>query len=99
MVSTIESRSATRPRPKTGFAMAAVWFAFSLLSFSGSAIVRASDPTDAEITNSIRRLFSDRCYTCHGPDDKVRSTEMRLDRDGVTSFKTGSGKQFAVPGD
>ena len=58
----------------------------------------ASEPTDAELANSIRRLFSDRCFTCHGPDDNARSTEMRLDHDGVVDFKTGSGKRFAVPG-
>ncbi len=98
MISTFECKHATSPGPNAGFAIAVVWFALSLLLVSGSAVVQASEPTDAEITNSIRRLFSDRCYTCHGPDDKARSTEMRLDRDGVTSFKTGSGKQVAVPG-
>ncbi len=54
--------------------------------------------TDAELANSIRRLFSDRCYTCHGPDDNARSTEMRLDRDDAVSFQTASKKRFAVPG-
>ncbi len=98
MVSTFKCKNVTRPSPKAGFAIAAVWFVLSLLSFRETAIVHASEPTDAEITNSIRRLFSDRCYTCHGPDDKARSTEMRLDRDGVTSFKTESGKHVAVPG-
>jgi len=75
-----------------------------LLSFFSAGVVgtsvsvRASELTDAEITNSIRRLFSDRCYTCHGPDDKARSTKMRIDRDEVVSFQTESGKRFAVPG-
>ncbi len=70
-------------------------FSLVLLLQSEPAIAQ---PTDAELTNSIRRLFSDRCFTCHGPDDQARSTEMRLDRDGVVSFQTGSGKAFAVPG-
>ena len=69
----------------------------SLIALGRAAILEGSEPTDAEITNSIRRLFSDRCYTCHGPDDNARSTEMRLDRDDVVTFETGSGKRFAVP--
>ena len=70
-----------------------------LLSGLGFATrLEGTEATDAEITNSIRRLFSDRCYTCHGPDDKARSTEMRLDRDDVVAFQTGSGRQFAVAG-
>ena len=63
-----------------------------------STPVAAYEPTDTELTNSIRRLFSDRCFTCHGPDDNARSTEMRLDRDDAVDFKTSSGKKLAVPG-
>ncbi len=74
------------------------WLVLSFFLANISPSIRASELTDAQISNAIRRLFSDRCFTCHGPDVKVRSTDMRIDRDGVTSFQTGTGKKFAVPG-
>ena len=71
--------------------------------FAGAKSLHASDTSfaersDGEIVNSIRRLFSDRCFTCHGPDDKARATDLRLDRDDAVSFVTDSGKKFAVAG-
>ncbi|MFO1461725.1 MAG: c-type cytochrome domain-containing protein [Verrucomicrobiota bacterium] len=32
----------------------------------------------------VRPLLSDRCFFCHGPDEKARKGKLRLDqRDGV----------------
>jgi len=81
----------------SAFRCAVVCMLFSLIGLSRPATLEAAEATDAEISNSIRRLFSDRCYTCHGPDDNARTSEMRLDRDDVVSFQTESGKRFAVP--
>ena len=92
------SKNAVSPELRDYHTRAVALFALSILLFSSSSIVRASELSDAEIANSIRKLFSDRCYTCHGPDDQARATEMRFDRDGVSSFKTGSGKLVAEPG-
>jgi len=74
------------------------WLVIALFYVGEISFLKASEPTDVEIESSIRRLFSDRCFTCHGPDEDARSTEMRLDRDDAVSFQTGSGKQFAVAG-
>ena len=54
--------------------------------------------SDNEVASSIRKLFSDRCFTCHGPDSQTRATELRLDRDDGVQFETSSGKKFAVAG-
>ncbi|MFY7877902.1 MAG: DUF1549 domain-containing protein, partial [Pirellula sp.] len=56
------------------------------------------EQSDIEIASSIRKLFSDRCFTCHGPDSQTRATELRLDRDDGVQFETSSGKKFAVAG-
>ncbi|HKX61697.1 MAG TPA: DUF1553 domain-containing protein [Verrucomicrobiae bacterium] len=45
----------------------------------------------------IRPLFSDRCFTCHGPDEKSRKGKLRLDtREGI--FKSlGDGSAVVTP--
>ena len=101
MASKNQSERSTTDHFHWGKGRTLAWLLLSFFSagMAGTSVsVRASELTDAEITNSIRRLFSDRCCACHGPDDKTRSTKMRIDRDELVSFQTESGKKFAVPG-
>src|SRR5580692_4274834 len=37
----------------------------------------AIDPV--EFNRDIRPIFSDRCYTCHGPSQSTRMSKLRLD--------------------
>lgn len=47
----------------------------------------------------VRPLLSDRCFFCHGPDEKARKGKLRLDqRDGVFAPRK-DGKRVVVPGD
>lgn len=72
----------------------------ALQSLPSIAIGQSSgDLSDNEVVNSIRKLFSDRCFTCHGPDSETRATELRLDQDDGVQFETASGKKFAVASD
>src|SRR5713101_759371 len=34
-----------------------------------------------EFNRDIRPIFSDRCFSCHGPDPANRKTKMRLDQE------------------
>lgn len=82
------------------FSTWAIFFCSFVLGPFFSAIATGQSPTemsDSEVENSIRKLFSDRCFICHGPDGETRSTEMRLDRDEGVLFQTASGKKFASP--
>ena len=51
-----------------------------------------------EFNRDIRPLLSDRCYTCHGPDQARRRTKLRFDVEA--DAKQDLGGRFAiVPGD
>ncbi len=63
---------------------------------------KAASP-QVRYARDIRRLFSDRCFQCHGPDAGTRVAELRLDTpEGATSPRTVKGQAepaAIVPGD
>ena len=65
-----------------------------------SASIRAASlPDKVDFNYHIKPLLSDRCYACHGPDEKARKAKLRLDlKDGA--FKALEDGQFVIkPGD
>jgi hypothetical protein len=51
-----------------------------------------------EFNRDIRPIFSDRCYTCHGPSSTTRKSKLRFDTE--KGAKQDLGGRFAiVPGD
>src|SRR4051812_45692461 len=60
--------------------------------------VAAAQSATVEFNRDIRPIFSDKCYTCHGPDESKRKSKLRLDMEAVA--KSDLGGHFAlVPGD
>lgn len=59
----------------------------------------ASLPDRVDYNHHIRPLLSDRCYSCHGPDEKARKAKLRLDlKEGA--FKGLDDGMFVIkPGD
>jgi hypothetical protein len=76
------------PRPKTIFVLLAGLCMSALPS-------RAAAPS---FSQDIRPLLSDRCFKCHGPDEKGRKGELRLDLPESAHKGGKSGEPAIVPG-
>jgi hypothetical protein len=53
---------------------------------------------DVNFSRDILPLLSNSCFTCHGPDEANRQSELRLDRHESALMKQESGRAALVPG-
>ncbi|MCE9609064.1 MAG: DUF1553 domain-containing protein [Chthoniobacter sp.] len=56
-------------------------------------------PAKVDFNREVRPIFSEHCYTCHGPDANKRKAELRFDRKESALGKAESGEVAVVPGD
>jgi mono/diheme cytochrome c family protein len=62
------------------FALCALW------ALSVGRPIGAQEPVD--FGRQIRPILSDRCFACHGPDDRERKAELRFGRGRSSSRAT-----------
>src|ERR1700688_4177328 len=56
-------------------------------------------PPSVDFDRQIRSIFSDRCFACHGPDEKQRMAKLRLDVKDGGAFDERNGHRLILPGD
>ena len=55
-------------------------------------------PENIDFNYHVKPILSDRCYQCHGPDEKTRKAGLRLDVESIAFSKLESGKRAFSPG-
>src|SRR5437868_11131387 len=72
--------------------------ATSICVFALAAISAGGAEQQIKFSRDIRAMFSDNCFSCHGPDAKQRKGKLRLDtKDGA--FEVRDGHAIIKPGD
>ncbi len=82
-------RSSPRPARFGVILLTYAWIASTL----GGTPALGGNPVD--FNREIRPILSEHCYQCHGPDQKARKAELRLDR-GEDVFRDRSGYAVIV---
>jgi len=57
-----------------------------------------AEAKDIDYNRDVRRILSDKCFTCHGPDGEQRQAGLRLDQQESAFAKLESGETAIVPG-
>ncbi len=56
-------------------------------------------PEKVDFNFHVKPILTDRCFSCHGPDEKSRKANLRFDTQEGLFGKTASGKALIDPGD
>ena len=62
------------------------------------ALAGSSPPSEPDFNREVRPILSRHCFKCHGPDDKARKANLRLDTRSEALKAGKSGKNPIVPG-
>ena len=72
------------------------FYRFSIFLITTSSPILSSE--EIEFNRDIRPLLTDKCFSCHGPDERARKAKLRLDTyEGAT--KDLGGYAAIIPGD
>ncbi len=82
-------------RSPVGSSILASAFALAVASAAWAAV-----PERVDFNFQVKPILSDRCYHCHGPDQRNRQADLRLDtKEGLFKvLDAGEGRQVVKPG-
>ena len=69
-----------------------------ILALSALPLAARGELPPIDFNRDIRPIFSENCYTCHGPDTNKRKAELRLDQKESAFGKAESGETPIAPG-
>ena len=79
--------------------MTARWLNMFVTCLLAAGVFRLPAADDSiSFNHQVRPLLSDRCFTCHGPDEKARKGKMRLDTVEGSRKALDDGWQVVKPG-
>ena len=78
--------------------LAALAAAAGSLACARSVPIAAGVPETIDFNFHVRPILSDRCFSCHGPDERSRKAGLRLDREEDALGVLPSGRRAVVPG-
>ena len=80
-----------------------LWPHAILLTFALATLCAMTDaaelPVRVDFNYHVKPLLSDRCFFCHGPDEKARKGKLRLDTQEGAFKALADGKFIIKPGD
>lgn len=71
---------------------------FGAVLFLGTVALHGGQPDRVDFNFHIKPILSDRCFSCHGPDDKARKAELRFDTKEGLFRSLEDGTRVVVPG-
>ncbi|MFO0922975.1 MAG: PSD1 and planctomycete cytochrome C domain-containing protein [Pirellulales bacterium] len=79
-----------------------LWMALGVSGLAQTVVESKGDQAKADVNrpkfqSQIRLLLAKNCWSCHGPDEKTREAELRLDRRDA-AIAVRDGQQSIVPG-
>jgi hypothetical protein len=73
--------------------------AIGILWLSAAGVCCAAEKSAVDFNRDVRSILSNKCFTCHGPDESQRQADLQLDVQESAVAELESGAVAIVPGD
>lgn len=82
VMSRLLQATSSSPRTKISRQFSVLLFALLAMAVNegGAWSIREVRGQEVDYQRDVRPLLSDRCFSCHGPDEQTREADLRLDR-------------------